>query len=175
MGISWVNIDTTPKYYWRKLIVYNSGNGENYKEAGTTNADKLWEVDAYPELVVALRTALGPDKTICAALPGVPRDMIAFDAKNLAKIIPYMDFFNIMTYDLINRRDTALKHHAGIEDSLIAVETYLGNGMPREKTILGFAFYLKWFKTLPLKDHSGPTGGPSHGRRLGWNWCSTLV
>lgn len=32
--------------------------------------------------------------------------------------------------------------------------------MPREKTILGFAFYLKWFKNLPIKDHSGPIGSP---------------
>ena len=77
---------------------------------------------------------------------------MAFSAENLAKIVPHMNFFNIMTYDLINRRDPIFKHHAGIEDSLVAVNQYLRNGMPPEKTILGFAFYLKWFKALPTKD-----------------------
>lgn len=138
----------------------DSGNGENYKEPGCTNEDKAWEIDAYPEFVAELRAALGPDKTICAALPGIPRDMLAFDAEHLTKIIPHMDFFNIMTYDLINRRDVMTKHHAGNEDSLIAVDKYLSNGMPREKAILGFAFYIKWFKIRPIKELDGPIRSP---------------
>ncbi|PGH18739.1 hypothetical protein AJ79_00152 [Helicocarpus griseus UAMH5409] len=140
---------------------YPGGNGENYKEPGTANADKVWEIDAYPKLVAELRAALGPDKTLCAALPCVPRDTMAFDSvEQLARVVPHMDFFNLMTYDLLNRRDTMTGHHAGVEGSLAAVDRYLGNGMPAEKAVLGFAFFLKWFRTLPLKSHAGPIDDP---------------
>lgn len=54
-----------------------------------------------------------------------------------------------MTYDLMNRRDNVTKHHTGIEASLISIDTYEHRGMPLEKMNLGFAFYIKWFKTDP--------------------------
>jgi GH18 family chitinase len=38
-------------------------------------------------------------------------------------------------------------HHTGIDNSLIAIDTYLTNGVPPEKTNLGFAFYNKWYRT----------------------------
>lgn len=87
---------TTSLQWTESTLTSHSGNGDDYKQPGTTNADKIWEIDAYPELVTELRTALGPTKTLCAALPGVPRDMMAFSAENLAKIVPHMDFFNIL-------------------------------------------------------------------------------
>ena len=54
-----------------------------------------------------------------------------------------------MTYDLMNRRDTVTKHHTGIEQSLIAINAYEERGVPSHKMNLGFAFYVKWFKTDP--------------------------
>jgi GH18 family chitinase len=74
-----------------------------------------------------------------------------------------LDFFNIMTYDLMNRRDTITKHHTGVELSLEAIETYLALGVPAEKANLGFAFYIKWFKTAPGIDcwKTGPVGCPA--------------
>ncbi|KAL2869690.1 glycoside hydrolase family 18 protein [Aspergillus lucknowensis] len=120
---------------------YRGGNGENYKKPGCTNADKVWGIDAYPELFAELRAALGPERTLCAAIPCIPRDMIAFDAEHLAKVVPHMDFFSLMAYDLINRRDTLTGRRAG-------------------KAVVGFAFYLKWFKVLPIKNHPGPIKTP---------------
>jgi len=54
-----------------------------------------------------------------------------------------------MTYDLMNRRDNITKHHTGIELSLDAIDAYLENGVPPAKANLGFAFYVKYFKTDP--------------------------
>lgn len=54
-----------------------------------------------------------------------------------------------MTYDLMNRRDNVTKHHTGIRPSLDAINRYLENGLPAEKANLGFAFYVKWFRTDP--------------------------
>lgn len=70
-----------------------------------------------------------------------------------------VDFLNIMTYDLMNRRDNVTKHHTGVHLSLEAVETYLTRGVPPEKANLGLAFYIKWFKTaLDANCHLDPVG-----------------
>ena len=80
-------------------------------------------------------------------MPGLLRDMIAFTKNTVPKISASVDFLNIMTYDMMNRRDNVTKHHTGIELSMEAVTAYLENGLPLEKANLGFAFYVKWFKT----------------------------
>lgn len=49
----------------------------------------------------------------------------------------------------MNRRDSVTKHHTGIQASLESIDAYEQRGIPPEKMNLGFAFYLKWFKTDP--------------------------
>ncbi|USP75765.1 glycoside hydrolase family 18 protein [Curvularia clavata] len=126
---------------------YPGGNGEDYKKAGHRNSDKAWEIDAYPKLLAEIRAAIGPDKTISAAVPGLPRDMLAFTTLTIPSIIASVDYLNIMTYDLFNRRDNATKHHTGLQLSLEAIDAYLAAGVPPEKANLGLAFYIKWYKT----------------------------
>jgi GH18 family chitinase len=122
-----------------------SGNGEDYKQI--PNTVKAWEIEAYPKLLAEIRSALGPEKLMSAAVPGLRRDMLAFTKETVPKISDSLDFFNIMTYDLMNRRDNITKHHTGISLSLDAIDAYLENGVPPEKANLGFAFYVKWFRT----------------------------
>ena len=129
------------------ISVRHSGNGEDWKQI--PNTEKAWEIDAYPQLLSDIRSTLGPDKLISAAVPGLARDMIAFSKDNLSKINESLDFFNIMTYDLMNRRDTVTKHHTGLDISLESIQNYLTNGIPPQKAMLGFAFYIKWFKIVP--------------------------
>jgi GH18 family chitinase len=141
------------------LTVY-SGNGEDYKQV--PNADKAWEIDAYPLLLSELRAALGPNKIISAAVPGLKRDMLAFTRETVPRIMRHVDFLNVMTYDLMNRRDTVTKHHTGIDLSLEAVDAYVSAGAAPQKLNLGFAFYTKYFKT----EHdacalSSPVGCPT--------------
>jgi GH18 family chitinase len=58
-----------------------------------------------------------------------------------------VDFLNIMTYDLMNRRDKVTKHHTGVQLSLEAVDAYLDRGVASERANLGLAFYVKWYRT----------------------------
>lgn len=126
---------------------YPGGNGEDYK--GISNEKKVWEIEAYPKLLAEIRAALGPSKLMSAAVPGLRRDMIAFTKDTIPLIMESLNFLNIMTYDLMNRRDNVTKHHTGIGASLDAIDAYLDMGVPSAKANLGFAFYVKWFKTAP--------------------------
>ena len=123
------------------------GNGADYKI--TPNSAKVPEIAAYPLLLADIRTALGPGKLLTAAVPGLERDMIAFTAANMPSILQPLNFTNIMTYDLMNRRDTITSHHTGIQASLTSLTTYHSRGVPFESMNLGFAFYIKWFRTDP--------------------------
>jgi GH18 family chitinase len=75
--------------------------------------------------------------------------MLAFTNATIPEITASLDFLNIMTYDMMNRRDSITKHHTGLELSLNAVNAYEKNGLPTEKVNLGFAFYIKWYRTNP--------------------------
>ncbi|KAK7748154.1 hypothetical protein SLS53_001409 [Cytospora paraplurivora] len=126
---------------------YPGGNGENYKQV--RNSTKEWEIEVFPQLLSELRAALGPNSILSAAVPGLQRDMIAFRKETIPEINRSLDFVNVMTYDLMNRRDTMTKHHAGISESREAIELYIRRGFPADKLNLGFAFYIKWFNTDP--------------------------
>jgi GH18 family chitinase len=152
LGVSWVR--SSPKIQTVCLSI-SSGNGEDYKQV--PNSEKAWEIKAYPKLLAEIRSALGPRKLISAAVPGLRRDMLAFTKTTIPEIDASLDFFNIMTYDLMNRRDNVTKHHTGIELSLDSINAYLASGVPPEKANLGFAFYVKWFKTDP---HGGCKRNP---------------
>jgi len=84
-----------------------------------------------------------------AAVPGLSRDMLAFTKTTVPPISASLDFFNVMSYDLMNRRDNITKHHTGISLSLEAINAYIERGVPAEKMNLGFAFYIKWYNTAP--------------------------
>ncbi|KAK0724723.1 glycoside hydrolase family 18 protein [Lasiosphaeris hirsuta] len=160
---------------------YPGGNGEDYKKV--PNSAKAWEIDAYPLLLDELRAALGPEKVISAAVPGLRRDMLAFTHETIPKIMRSLNFLNVMTYDMMNRRDTVTKHHTGVKLSLEAVDAYIANGVPPQNVNLGFAFYTKYFKTdheacakaasavgcptLLLED---PQTGADLGRGGGFSW-----
>lgn len=106
-------------------------------------------MEAYPILLAEIRSALGPDKIMSAAVPGLRRDMLAFTEVTIPAINQSLDFFSVMTYDLMNRRDGITKHHTGIASSLDSIDAYEEKGVPCSKMNLGFAFYVKWFKTDP--------------------------
>ncbi|KAH8821558.1 glycoside hydrolase superfamily [Xylogone sp. PMI_703] len=154
---------------------YPGGNGEDYKSV--PNSVKAWEIAAYPLLLSEIRAALPPGKIISAAVPGLRRDMLAFGEENMQAIVQIVDFLNIMTYDLMNRRDNVTKHHTGVQLSIDGVQAYLEAGLPSKMANLGFAFYIKWFKTDPkARDEckKNPVGcktelmeDPETGRDLG--------
>lgn len=75
--------------------------------------------------------------------------MLAFTPAYIPSIMASVDFLNVMTYDLMNRRDNVTKHHTGIKNSLEAIDAYIAAGVEPVKANLGLAFYVKWFKIDP--------------------------
>jgi len=94
---------------------------------------------------------------ISAAVPGLKRDMLAFTHETVPRIMRHLDFLNVMTYDLMNRRDTVTKHHTGVQLSLEAVDAYVKNGAAPQRINLGLAFYAKYFRT----EHDACSNGDS--------------
>lgn len=137
MGYDGVDID------WE----YPGGNGADYRQI--PNAAKAADVENFPLLLLAVRRAIG-NRVMSIATPGLEQDMIAFTPEQAPKIWEHVDFVNIMTYDLINRRDRVTKHHSDVHGSLVSVNHYLDVlGLPAEKANLGFAFYAKHFNLDP--------------------------
>ncbi|KAL4907589.1 hypothetical protein BDW74DRAFT_126175 [Aspergillus multicolor] len=124
---------------------YPGGNGDDYKQ--TPNSEKAGEITAYSKLLAEIRAFI-PGKLLSAAVPGLRRDMLAFTKETIPLIEPSVDFFNVMAYDLMNRRDNVTKHHTGLQLSLDSINAYLETGMPPEKLNLGLAYYVKWFRTV---------------------------
>jgi GH18 family chitinase len=73
--------------------------------------------------------------------------MIAWTHSTVPNIMKSIDFVNVMTYDLMNRRDNATKHHSGVSDSWNTYTEYAKRGVLPWDMNLGFGFYVKWFKT----------------------------
>ncbi|QDS73846.1 hypothetical protein FKW77_006620 [Venturia effusa] len=122
---------------------YPGGNGADYKK--NPNSNKTSEITTYPLLLSEIRAAIGSSYLLTAAVPGLARDMIAYTASTGPSIFKSLDFVNLMSYDLMNRRDTVMKHHSDIAGSLEAVNLYTSIGLDPAKINLGIAFYAKWF------------------------------
>ncbi|KAE8377178.1 glycoside hydrolase superfamily [Aspergillus bertholletiae] len=124
---------------------YPGGNGDDYKV--TPNDKKKDEIETYPLLLAALRKELGKDKLISIAVPGKRGDMIAFTKEQGPKIFESVDMVNIMSYDLMNRRNNVTTHHTSVKGSLDSVKAYEEIGLDPKKINLGMAYYAKWFET----------------------------
>lgn len=128
---------------------YPGGNGQDYKQV--PNKDKVSEIDTYPKFLAAVKKAIG-NKTLSIAVPGRKQDMIAFTKEQGPKIFESVDMINVMTYDLMNRRDNVTSHTSSVEGSLDTINNYLAIGADPKKMNLGFAYYAKWFTTDPNSD-----------------------
>ena len=97
------------------------------------------DTDNFTKLMKDLRKALGQEKLLTLA-SAASAEYIDFKA-----IEPYMDFVNIMAYDMAN----APKHHSALYESENsgsitsdkAVKAHIAAGMPAEKLVLGMPFY----------------------------------
>ncbi|OLN96976.1 Endochitinase 42 [Colletotrichum chlorophyti] len=180
-GLGVCRVSHNPEYRATSGISANvnpSGNGEDYKNI--TNKEKEWEIEAYPLLLEEIRRQLPSEKLISAATPGLEGDMIAFTRETVPRIVRSLDFINLMTYDMMNRRRNVTDHHTGLELSRVAVDNYMDRGVPAHMINLGFAFYTKWFKTTdcpedkevgcPTPLMEDPVTGGDLGQTGGFSW-----
>ncbi|KAI4622221.1 hypothetical protein J4E83_004961 [Alternaria metachromatica] len=129
---------------------YPGGNGADYKQVA--NWDQTYQIAAFPKLLAAIRAAIGK-KLLSIAVPGKEGqssytfDMLGYTRTTGPQIWPSVDFINVMSYDLMNRRDTVTKHHSSAIDAENSIKDYLAMGAPPSKLNLGFAYYAKYFTT----------------------------
>lgn len=126
--------------------------------------DPKIDVENHVKLLAQLRETLGPDYLISYA--GYVKDKQAtaggFKYIDIEATAPYVDFVNIMTYDM----DAAPNHHSALNDPSAyvdchrAVYAYLDHKMPADKLVLGIPFYgrVSW---------SGTGSSISYARILG--------
>lgn len=135
-----------------------SGNRDDYKTI--PNEERSWEIEAFVQLLTDLRATIGTEKILSIAVPGLKRDLMAFTEDTVPRIVAQVDFINVMTYDLLNRRDTMVKHHSGVSASLSSIETYIERGAEAHMLNLGLAYYVKWALTEEC-DPDHPLGCPT--------------
>ena len=120
------------------------------------------DTENFTQLIKDLRKVLGRQALLTIAT--------VCDAKyiDLRACVPYLDFVNVMSYDMSNGRSS---HHAALRPSAIsahctsegAVEAHLKAGVPREKLVMGIPFYGKGQTDEPgvksfLQTHTLPEG-----------------
>ncbi|KAM5350611.1 hypothetical protein ACJ41O_007116 [Fusarium nematophilum] len=157
---------------------YPGGNRDDYKLI--PNSEREWEIEAFVSLVQETRKALGPDRLLSAAVPGKDIDLMAFTRNTIPRIMKEVDFLNIMTYDLMNRRDNVTKHHSGVSDSRDAIQRYIDRGASPDNVNLGLGYYVKWFMTescnienprgCPTQLLEDPKTGADLGKTGGFSW-----
>jgi len=86
------------------------------------------------------------------------------DGIDIAAIAPYLDWFNLMTYDFVNSMTPTTGHHSGLHASPLtptdarttdrAVRQFLAAGVPPKKLLIGAAFYGREFDDVK-PEHNG--------------------
>ena len=105
----------------------------------------------YTLWVELIREKIGTEKIVSMAAGA---GKIFADALEIKKLLPLMDFFNIMTYDMCHWNETS--YHTSLYPSEIsnnrsgsdAMQVFLDAGIPREKLVLGAAFYGRIYKDV---------------------------
>lgn len=147
-GLDFIDID------WE----YPGGGGIDYK---TENPDqKNRELQLFPELLKGLKAMLG-DKELSVAVAGKLEDIDIYNSEYKKDVWDAVDFVNVMTYDLMNRRDTTTTHSSSVTAAKASILKYINElGLPAEKINLGFPLYAKFFELAPGSNCTGPLDCP---------------
>jgi chitinase len=145
-----------------------------FKQYGIDGLDLDWEypaIEGYPnhkydpadkknftEMVKVLRQEMGNNYLLTFAAGGFVKyleESIDWNA-----VIPFVDFVNLMTYDLVNGYSTITGHHTplytykkGQESTDKCVKWLLNEKVPAEKLIIGAAIYARIWGNVPDTNH----------------------
>lgn len=139
------------------------------EEYGADGIDLDWEypgIEGYPEhpympedkpnftsLVQVLRTTLGEEAILSFAAGGFQQ---YFDHSiEWAKVMPLVDYVNLMSYDLVGGYSKVTGHHTSLfstEEQVRSgdqgVQALLKLGVPAEKIVIGAAFYARSWENV---------------------------
>ncbi|MGB8191051.1 MAG: glycoside hydrolase family 18 protein [Chitinophagaceae bacterium] len=108
----------------------------------------------FTALVKQLRETLGRKAEISFAAGGFPKFLQ--EAVEWKEVMQYADRVNLMTYDLINGYDTVTGHHTALYSTPNqlystdnAVQYLVQLGIPRNKLVIGAAFYGRMWENVP--------------------------
>lgn len=118
------------------------------------HAFKAEDKQNFTHLVEALRQKLGAQYIISFAAGGF--DSFFTKSVEWEKIMPLLDGVNIMTYDLVSGGSPKTGHHTALYSSKdqsrsadYAVNFLDSLGVPREKMVIGVAFYARVWEEVP--------------------------
>jgi chitinase len=107
----------------------------------------------FTALVKDLRSTLGNKSEISFAAGGFTRFLT--DAVDWKAVMPYCDRVNLMTYDLVSGFDTVTGHHTPLYSTPQqvystdnAVQYLVQLGIPRNKLVIGAAFYARVWENV---------------------------
>jgi len=90
-----------------------------------------------------------------------------FETTEVGRLHPYVDWFNVMTYDMAGSRSPGTAHHAPLHQTAGAkssiesfVRQYLDAGVPKEKIVVGVPFYAKEWKWVVNRRSATGLGEP---------------
>ncbi|KAI5295735.1 hypothetical protein KEM52_000392 [Ascosphaera acerosa] len=139
---------------------YPGGHGADYK-IHNDPSERQQEVRNYPLFLKALQESLSKtSKKLSIAVPGKKEDMLAYTAETARDIFGAVDYVNIMSYDLTNRRSQVTGHLSSVQGSLESVMNYLDLGLDPGKAVLGFPFYAEYYTMQPGCAESSGLGCP---------------
>lgn len=123
--------------------------GHTYKPADREN---------FTELIKSLRKELGTKQEISFAAGGFKNFLD--ESVNWPAIMPLIDRVNLMTYDLVNGYSAVTGHHTPLyssdkttESTDFAVQYLIKKGVPKNKLVIGAAFYARMWENVPDIDN----------------------
>lgn len=123
------------------------------------------DAEKYVQLLAEIKTALD-GKELSISVPSRPLDRRLYTADVAQGIDSLVDWWNVMTYDYVNRRDTQTNFHSG---GVVVADTlayYSGFGIKTSRMVIGFALYAKWF-ILNGADSASCSASKPIGCRMG--------
>ncbi len=108
----------------------------------------------FTELIKSLRQELGTKQEISFAAGGFKKFME--ESVDWQTVMPLVDRVNLMTYDLVNGYSTVTGHHTPLyssakqpESTDFAVQYLIKKGIPKDKLVIGAAFYGRMWEDVP--------------------------
>ncbi|MFF9848622.1 glycosyl hydrolase family 18 protein [Streptomyces litmocidini] len=130
---------------------------------------------AFKNMMQAMRAKFGANNLVTAAVTADASTGGKIDAADYAGAAPYMNWFNVMTYDFFGAWEakgptaphSPLTSYAGIPqagfNSAEAIAKFKAKGVPANKLLLGIGFYGRGWTGVTQSAPGGTATGPAQG------------